>query len=63
MIDLRRVMADVRIVCFTVYDADNDGLISREELHRVLCSALQDKKESELLFIVLMIFKGVLNCC
>eukprot|EP00698_Gefionella_okellyi_P021735 TRINITY_DN7112_c0_g1_i1.p1 TRINITY_DN7112_c0_g1~~TRINITY_DN7112_c0_g1_i1.p1 ORF type:complete len:582 (-),score=143.50 TRINITY_DN7112_c0_g1_i1:412-2157(-) len=48
---------DILQFCFKVYDTDSDGQISREELHKVLCSALQDKNEDDLLFVVMMIFK------
>lgn len=46
------------LVCYHVYDVDGDGLISRTELLHVLQAALQDKDESELLYIVMMIFRG-----
>jgi len=47
------------VVCFHVYDVDGDGMISRNELLHILKAALQeDKDESELLYIVMMIFRG-----
>eukprot|EP00698_Gefionella_okellyi_P003667 TRINITY_DN13432_c0_g1_i1.p1 TRINITY_DN13432_c0_g1~~TRINITY_DN13432_c0_g1_i1.p1 ORF type:complete len:566 (-),score=97.87 TRINITY_DN13432_c0_g1_i1:57-1754(-) len=47
---------DILNFCFTIYDVDGDGEITRDELHAVLCSALQDEKEDDVMFVVMMAF-------